>query len=341
MVLRILASTAPGKQEYVKTMKTIYSGISEFNNTYNTSYSSWTDLENATNWRKKTDFDNAKEISDNNLFNKICISKYYEVALASFRAVDQNHMFLGDKLNANIRDISELELLVDAVKDYVDVVLFQYYGKDQAQKDIQDLIASIGNKPMINGDGGFGSNDDPQMPNPQTPTAANQSQRAIWFNQYAKDAFSNPNFVGWHVCGVIDSWAASSGTGRQKPGVMNPLGVAHQTVMDTLATLYSKVYKFRMLDAPDPTIPLSVVGYTGNLEYTFWPNPTKGVIHFDTHAYYGISEIMIFDVTGKIAGTFRPNNTQFDLTIDGRPGIYYLKVKSNKETRTFKVIKRL
>lgn len=240
-VLRNLPTSSPGKQEYVKTMKDKYASIVEFNNTYETGFTTWSDLLEAENWRLRTDFKNEKEVADNDAFNKLCISKYYEVSLKSFRKVNKNHLFLGDKLNANVNK-RDLEIMIDATKDYVDVVLYQFFGKDDYQKEYQDLIASVSNLPMINGDGGFGAYGDPKMPNPQDPKAKNQNQRAEWMAKYAEDAFSNPNFVGWHICGIIDSWSTAP-HGTQKAGIMNPLGEKHQVVIDTLASLSERIYE--------------------------------------------------------------------------------------------------
>lgn len=244
LVLRNLPATSDGKQEYVKTMKSLYTSIKEFNTIYDTKFSSWKVLEEAENWREQTDFDNKKEMKDNNVFNKKCMRKYYEVASTSFRKIDKNHLFLGDKLNANVKDIKELELIVEAAKDYVDVILFQFYGSGEYQKKIQNCIARVSQLPIINGDGGFGAYGDINMPNPQRPAAKDQSQRATWLRNYAETAFSHPNFVGWHICGVIDSWGKNP-NGKQKPGIMNPLGEFHGDVINTLSSLSSEIYKFR------------------------------------------------------------------------------------------------
>jgi hypothetical protein len=83
------------------------------------------------------------------------------------------------------------------------------------------------------------------MPNPQYPAAADQVQRAQWILEYAENAFKNPNFVGWHLCGVIDAWNVE---GKQKPGIMDPLGEKHTEVIDALATIGNNLYGYRGIE---------------------------------------------------------------------------------------------
>ena len=243
MVLRNHPASSPGKQKYVETMQGRHRSIEKFNQVYATQFASWEALKEAEDWRAFTDFENETEIEDNNAFNRLCMHKYYETAKASFRSVNPNHLFLGDKLNANL-DPKDLEIMVDVAKDYVDVILFQFYGKDNYQRGVQNHIARVSQLPMINGDGGFGAFGDPKMPNPQNPQAKDQAQRADWMYQYAETAFNNPNFVGWHVCGVIDSWATAP-HGTQKAGIYNPLGVHHDPVFEALLQVSMDLYSFR------------------------------------------------------------------------------------------------
>ncbi len=243
MVLRNLPATAPGKQKYVETMRGRYSSIEAFNQTYGTGFESWEELLEAVDWREFTDFENETEIEDNNAFNALCLHQYYGTAEAAFRAVNPNHLFLGDKLNANLHP-TDLDLMVEVAKDYVDVILFQFYGRDAYQQSVQDRIARVSQLPIMNGDGGFGAFGDPRMPRPQNPQARDQAERGAWMYAYAELAFAHPSFVGWHICGVIDSWSTSP-HGTQKPGLINPLGLRHGAVFDSLLKVSEDLYQFR------------------------------------------------------------------------------------------------
>ncbi len=246
-VLRNLPGTAPGKQKYVECMQTEYSvDINAFNTTYGTSFADWDALKNAEDWRADADKNNSRETKDNNAFNSICISKYYEVASEAFRAVNPNHMFIGDKINANLNDLSELDVMVNAIEDYVDVIMFQCFAKPDFQQQVQDRIAAASDLPYMNGDGGFGADGDPHMPNPQYPTAESQEQRAGWILEYASGAFKDPNFVGYHLCGVIDGWNTS---GTNKPGIENALGDPHDVTFQALNEIGENLYQYRGLSS--------------------------------------------------------------------------------------------
>lgn len=314
LVLRNLPSSSTGKQRYVDTMKDIYNNnITAFNATYNTNFETWLELTNAENWRPNTDYDNANEVADNNEYGKLCINKYYEVASQAFRAVNQNHLFLGDKINANSRDRDELKLIINEIKDYVDVILFQSYGRSDFQQILHDDITEIANLPIINGDGGFGSADDPtNMPNPQTPTAQDQKQRGDWFKEYTENAFANPNFVGFYICGIIDQWTS----GKQKPGIINPLGVEHTDVIEALADIGNNLYQYGGLSSDTIEDDYQII--------SVYPNPVKDVLQISN--FQTISDTHLYDTSGREIYIKYEHDGQLNLT-NIRNGAYILKCK--------------
>ena len=345
MVLRNLPGSAPGKQVYVETMQEQYDTITEFNAVYETEFNSWDELRNAEDWRPETDFNNADEVKDNNVFNKKCMAKYYETASASFRAVDQNHLFFGDKLNVNLQDPNELDIVVDVAKDYVDAVCIQFYGREGYQTFIQNkIVKASGNIPFFNGDGGFGAYGDPKMPNPQTPTAKNQAQRAVWFSEHAEEAFSNPNYIGWHICGVIDAWNPE---GTQKAGIMNPLGEFHSDVIDTLRSISRKLYKYKPLissgmgaNFPESEKTIDSPILIGNFPNPF-NNDTQIVINLQEKARVVVD---IHNAKGKLierlndsimdAGANKIHWTKSDVAT----GIYVLNIQHNNKVHTHKIL---
>jgi len=247
MVLRNLPASAPGKQAYVNTMQSRYANIDDFNIVYGSSFGNWTALKSAVGWRPTSDKNNTAEIEDQNAFNRVCFDKYYEVAEAAFRAVNPNHLFIGDKLQANMRYSDELQLMVEVAKDYVDIVMYQFFGHndqyDGYQNNIQNDIAEWSDLPIMNGDGGFGFSGDPNMNALQRPTAADHEQRAQWFYEYAEVGFAHPSFVGWHICGVIDSWMSS---GQDKPGIMDPFGNPHEPEVKALKNVSINLYNLKL-----------------------------------------------------------------------------------------------
>lgn len=261
-VLRNLPASAPGKVAYVESMKVRYNNnISNFNTTYGTSFSSWEELKNTENWRSLPDLTNDTELTDNNEFNKLCINKYYEVASAAFRAVNSNHLFFGDKLNANLFTPEELPLIVNEIKDYVDAVMIQCFANNAYHGRVHDRITGAADLPIINGDVGFGAKGDPNMPNPQYPPAENQAERAEWLTEYAESSFSNPNYIGFYMCGVIDS---HNPYGTQKPGIMDPYGNYHTDVTNALAKIGNDLYAYRGLNTDMTEYSLTVNGGSGD-----------------------------------------------------------------------------
>jgi len=199
--LRNLPSTSPGKQAYVETVRELYRDqISEFNSTYVTAYESFDDLLASENWRPSTELSNVNESRDNTEFLKRVVARYYQVARDSIRRYDPNHMFIGDKLNANT---DSLDTVLPVTAEYTDIVFVQMYGRYDFQTAGFDRWSKQVDKPLINGDSSFTMITD-NMPRPYGPVADNLAQRAEWADELF-EIFARPEFVGWHYCGLIDT----------------------------------------------------------------------------------------------------------------------------------------
>ena len=116
--------------------------------------------------------------------------------------VDPNHLFFGDKINGNT---NYLEKVIETISKYVDVIYYQNFGLCNNQIDLLNKVVPKTNLPFINGDAGFGVPYG-MMPNPYGPHALNQKERSEWMLECCRSSFSNPEFIGWHVCGIIDTW---------------------------------------------------------------------------------------------------------------------------------------
>lgn len=340
IAFRNLQGSTMGKQQYVATMKELYASVVEFNIVYETSFGSWEELQDTVNWRPLVDLHNGREITDNNVFNKKAMRRYYEVATSVFRKTDANHLFFGDKLNANLKDPKELELVIDVAKDYVDAICIQFYGKGDYQIKTQQRITQIAKDiPFFNGDGGFGAFGDPLMPSPQTPTAKNQAERALWFSAYAENAFANPNFIGWYICGVIDAWNVS---GTQKAGIMNPLGHFHQEVIDTVNSLSERIYRFRGIGSYG----LNHALFTDPNRLTdddigCRPNPTEGLLYIEGIEHNHCKNIQVFDFMGRLIDHKKSFvKGKCALEIMAEQGLFLVTIDSDIGQRAIRVIKR-
>lgn len=200
--LRNLGGGIAGKQAYVRSMEGIYEGqITKFNETYGTQFSSFAELATAENWREDSDLSNGNETRDNIEFLKVCVDKYYQVGRDAILKYDQNHMFVGDKINGNT---DSMDTVLSVTQKYTDIILYQMYGRYEVQEPSLNRWNKVTDKPFLNGDSAF-TMITKDMPRPYGPVADGLEQRAEWTKEFMRKAFSRPDFVGWHYCGLVDA----------------------------------------------------------------------------------------------------------------------------------------
>jgi hypothetical protein len=239
--LRNLPRTAPGKQAYTETIRVIYkSRITDFNATYGTSFESFDDLLDAVDWRPEINLSNGNEIRDNVEFLKQVVDKYYQTARESILRHDPNHLFIGDKLNANT---DSLETLIPITSKYTDVIFIQMYGRYDVQGRGLDRWTKVTDKPFINGDTSYTMITE-NMPRPYGPVADNLAQRAEWTDELFINAFARPEFVGWHYCGLIDTPnLIPSKRLRQHSGFLDGHGTPYPDLEAVLNRRIKEMYK--------------------------------------------------------------------------------------------------
>lgn len=230
--LRNLGSEAAGKRAYVECMREVYrNSIEEFNRTYGASFSNFEALAATSNWRKQTDLSNGNETRDNIEFLKKCVAQYYRVAKMAIQKYDPNHLFVGDKINANT---DTLDTVLPVINEYVDIIFYQMYARYEVQKPGLDRWSAITDKPFMNGDSAFTMITD-TMPRPYGPVADNLDQRAEWTAEFFQRAFARPEFVGWHYCGLIDaSQQVTRKQDRQHSGLLDGFGNPYAQVQQVL-----------------------------------------------------------------------------------------------------------
>jgi len=239
-VLRNAGPDAPGKQAYVAAMRAAYHGsIASFNGTYGTNFSSWDALLAAVNWRPRTDYGNAREIRDNTTFLRECVDVYYRKAKEALRRYDPNHLFFGDKLNGNTDTI---DAVLDVTSRHTDLVFYQFYGRYDEQAAMMDRWTDRVGIPFLNGDSTFSVPCD-VMPSPYGPHAKSQTERAAWLREFVESAFARPDFVGWHICGVLDTWKTMAGKdAKQHSGLMTATGEFYPEIAAALQDLSARLY---------------------------------------------------------------------------------------------------
>ncbi len=239
--LRNLGADAAGKAAYVQTMRDIYRGsIAEFNATYSTSFDSFDALASAKNWRAHTDLSNGNETRDNVEFLKRVVAKYYQTTRDAIRRYDPNHLFLGDKLNANTDTV---DTVLPITSQYTDVVLYQMYGRYEVQNPGLDRWSKAVDQPFINGDSSFTMITE-FMPRPYGPVADSLKQRAKWTAEFFLQAFARPDFVGWHYCGLIDATQqVPRKQDRQHSGLLNGYGEPYPELLKAIKGCADELYE--------------------------------------------------------------------------------------------------
>ena len=164
-------------------MREIYrDSISDFNTTYNTDFDSFASLAAAENWRPTTDLYNSNETRDNTEFLKRVVAQYYKTGRDAIRRYDTNHLFLGDKINANT---DTMDTVLPVTSQFTDIVMYQMYGRYEVQKPGLDRWSKVVDKPILNGDSAFTMITE-HTPRPYGPGRAKTkpprsgTQRDIW-----------------------------------------------------------------------------------------------------------------------------------------------------------------
>ena len=239
--LRNLGANTAGKNAYVQLMRQLYQDqIGGFNRTYDTQFNSFDTLLVSEHWRLHTDLSNGNETRDNIEFLKKTVAQYYQTALKAIRRYDPNHLFVGDKLNGNTDTI---DTLLPVTSQYTDIVFYQMYAQYEVQKTGLDRWSKVVDKPFINGDSAYTMITD-TMPRPYGPVADNLAQRAVWTDEFFRNAFARPEFVGWHYCGLIDaSNMIPRKQDRQHSGLLDGYGQPYPELQAVLQSCGDEMYE--------------------------------------------------------------------------------------------------
>ena len=240
--LRNLGPMDPGKREFVSIVKKKYKIIENFNGVYLTSFKTWEELLNKKRWRENIPALNKNEQDDIESFMLSCVKRYYSVSKKALFTFDSNHLFLGDKINGNT---DSLDKTIPVISKYVDVIYYQYFASCGDQSDLLDRVSDKVDLPFLNGDAGFGVSYE-MMPNPYGPRAKTQSERANWLLKCCENAFSRNNFIGWHICGIIDTWKTMPTKEKfQHQGLMSVIGEFYPEMKSAVQKISSNLYKYK------------------------------------------------------------------------------------------------
>lgn len=137
--------------------------------------------------------------------------RYYETITRHIRAVDPNHLILGDRYNGN-KGIPRAVLT--AMKHFVDVLSVQYFpgpNPRERARMIADLRSwhEYTGKPVILADTG---NWTATELNPRRRSSlASQAERGEDYAAMLQPLLDEPWFLGWHWCGYVENTARGWG----------------------------------------------------------------------------------------------------------------------------------
>ncbi len=241
--LRNLGPEAPGKKAYVRIMKKLYrDSIRDFNATYSTSFDTFDALASAENWRPETKLSNPNETRDNTEFLLAAVDRYYQCVFDAIRRHDPNHLFMGDKLNANTDSV---DTVLKTTTKYTDILFYQMYAKYEVQEFSLDRWSKMVEQPIINGDSAFTMVTD-SMPHPFGPIATSLEERIEWTKTFFNKAFARPEFIGWHYCGLVDAdnnlpiWGRQY---RQHSGLIDSYGTPYPGLKAAIRGCADQIYQ--------------------------------------------------------------------------------------------------
>lgn len=241
--IRNLGPESPGKQLYLKLISERYEQIENFNRVYQTEFSSWETLLKAEQWRKDQPPINTEEATDNAAFLDHCVDRYYKTAKAAFKRYNPNHLFFGDKINGNT---DGLDAVIKISSRYTDLVNFQYYDRlENHEKSMQAWSEKISqDQPILNGDSAFTVPTE-SMPNPYGPHCDSQEERAQMTKHYMEQSLQRHNFVGWHMCGIIDTVKTMPGKEtHQHQGLMTTHGKYYTAMESCIQQISRSLYQY-------------------------------------------------------------------------------------------------
>ncbi len=163
-----------------------------------------------------------------------------QVKRDAIRRYDSNHMFVGDKINANT---DTLDTVLPITSRFTDIVFYQMYARYEVQKPGLDRWSKMVDKPLINGDSAFTMITD-NMPRPYGPVADTLEQRAEWTAEFFRSAISRPEFIGWHYCSLIDaSNLIPRKWDRQHSGLLDGYGEPYPGLKEVIKACTGEMYQ--------------------------------------------------------------------------------------------------
>jgi hypothetical protein len=116
------------------------------------------------------------------------------------------------------------------------------YARYADQSPVLDAVGRTADLPFLNGDSAYSTVTE-MIPDPYGPHAEDQAERAAWTREFASAAFGRPEFVGWHICGLIDTWKIMAGKAdKQHSGLKTPTGDYYREMEEAVQAIAAGLY---------------------------------------------------------------------------------------------------
>ena len=233
-----LGESSPGKQRWVQHLQERYDSAADAAKVWGFEVSptyglSWDRLARLNTWFEPTDTEQADE--DMKSFMFVIADQWYGLHREIVHRYDQNHLVFGDKNIVNWH----YPWVLAALKDHVDVVATQGYGRWADDGPIVAEIYAATGKPIFNGDGCFGLANEHQQEwgvKGFRTGAESMTDVAAFYEETMRGMMADPYFIGWHHCGYMEQWddAERGDSPRNENGFLNPFEEYHTEWTDVI-----------------------------------------------------------------------------------------------------------
>lgn len=189
-----LSGNSQGKYEIIKFFKSKYETPENFKKIWGIDIKEWEELVNFKEFPSSLNEEiEKKRLNDRMEFLYIVALRYFKITVNSIKKYDPNHLILGVRFAGYV-----MEPVIKAMKDFVDVVSFNWYGFE-IPVEILNKIYTLTGKPVIITEFSFKALDS-GLPNSKGAgkPVQTQKERAEYFEKYVTELMKLPYIIGYH-----------------------------------------------------------------------------------------------------------------------------------------------
>ncbi len=214
------------KQELIEFLKNKYKNIENLNSSWNTAFTSFETLGSA----------GVKDNDDLNEFNVAIIKKYIQTPVDALRAVDKNHLNLGNRY-AGTPGYGYCD--ADNIYD-----IFSANGYRREPDEFCDTLAKTFENPLFIGEWMFGGSDRSHISNALI-NASNQYERGKACANYMQHTMAHKHCVGIHYFELNDEPVLGTYDGQNMPhGFVNVCNMPYTVCVNEFVKISKNMYEY-------------------------------------------------------------------------------------------------